>query len=764
MFKWVSLACFLGLMPFTGSSQTVGLVLSGGGSKGLAHIGVIRALEEEGIPIDYVAGTSMGAIVGSLYAMGLTTDEMIRIVESEEFSYWIGGELKEQDLYFFKQEFPEPDLVKVGLDLNDTINRTILPMSLIPNQLMDFAFMEIYSQASAAASYNFDSLFVPFLCNAADISNSREVIFRTGDLSQAVRASMTVPLYFRPIVLDGRILYDGGIYNNFPKISMDTVFRPDVMIGSKAAEGNEPPDEFDILKQIENIVMKPVEYEIPVGEGVLIDMEFQTQSLLAFDKLDEFLDIGYRSTMQLMDSIRKLVPERRSDPAELEEQRAQFRKQWPALRFRDLELTGLNERQASYIDQSFHKTDSVVGIEVIKEEYLKLANDRSLIYLYPQAVYVPEDSLFKLKMRVIPGAPMEAKFGLFISTSGLAQTYLGFSYRQLQEVGTHLKGSLQFGRLYDGVNVGFRFDYPSSRPVYFTGDFNFNRFNYNASNPNFFFEDLKPSFIIENEINFRFETGTPLSKNNILKGGVGIGRNQEIYYMTKDFTTDDTSEVSLINKVSVYGAVGKNTLDNKQFAVSGTFRKFTLRAGYGNEVYMPGSTSDIQTDKRKNFFSLSARFENTSYISLQGGFSLGTHLLVQSTFKPLLSNYYSTMIEAPVFRPNLVTRGLLMEEYRAHHFIAAGLMPTWSFSRQAHAKLELYAFVPVQKILREEGNSAGFGYFFETVHTVFNASVNFMTVAGPVGLHAAFLSAEEDPWVFQLSFGYLLFNRKSSED
>jgi len=764
MFKWFGLAVILSLFPYPGAGQSVGLVLSGGGSKGLAHIGVIRALEEEGIPIDYVAGTSMGAIIGSLYAMGLTTDEMIEIVESEEFSYWISGELQEQDRYFFKQEYPEPDLVRIGLDLKDTLSRPILPMSLIPNQLMDFAFMEIYGRASAAAGYDFDSLFVPFLCNAADISNSKEVIFRTGDLSQAVRASMTVPLYFRPIVLDGSILYDGGIYNNFPKISMDTVFRPDVVIGSKAAEGNEPPDEFDILKQIENIVMKPADYNIEKGSGILIDMEFQTQSLLAFDKLDEFVDIGYRATTEAMDSIRQLVPQRRIDTATLSRQREAFRNRWPEFRFRDLEFTGLNERQISYFDQSFHKKDSVVGIGDIKTEYLKLANDQSLVYLYPQAVFNPRDSLFKLKMRVIPGAPFEAKFGLFISTTGMAQTYLGFSYRQIQEVGTHLKGSLQFGRLYDGVNLGFRFDYPLRRPVYFTGEFNYNRFDYNTSNPNFFFEDLKPSFIIENEINFRFETGTPYSGNNLLKGGLGIGRNQEIYYMTTDFTTDDTSDVSLVNKVSIYGAMEKNTLDNKQFAVSGTFRKFSLRAGYGNEVYTPGSTSDFETGKRKNYYSLRARFENTGYIPLKNRFSLGTHVLVQATFKPLLSNYYSTMIEAPVFRPNLVTRALLMEEYRAHQFIAAGLMPAWSFGRQAHVKFEAYAFVPVQKIIKGEDSSAEMGHYFQTVHTVFNASLNFITVAGPVSLHAAYLSAEEDPWVLQLSFGYLLFNRKSSED
>jgi NTE family protein len=465
-----------------------------------------------------------------------------------------------------------------------------------------------------------------------------------------------------------------------------------------------------------------------------------------------------------MDSIKALLHGRRVNRDSLDRERKAFKESWPEFRFRDVEITGLNERQQQYVEQSFRKSDSIVGIEDVRKEYLKLANDKSLIYLYPKAVYDPEDSLYTLKMRVIPEAPLEARFGLFISTTGLAQTFLGFSFRQIQEVSTHLKGSLQFGRLYDGVNLGFRFDYPSRTPIFFQGDFNYNRFDYNASNPNFFFEDLKPSFIIENEINFRFDVGLPYSVNSILKAGVGIGRNQEIYYMTKDFTTSDTSEVSRSNLVSLYGALERNTLNNKQFSVAGDALKLSLRVGYGNEVYDPGSTSGLVTGKRKSYYWLSARFENTGYVPIASSFSLGYHYLLQATFKPLLSNYYSTIIEAPVFQPNLVTRGLFMERYRAHQFIGAGIMPVWAFSRQVHAKLEAYAFIPVQEILRDDMNLAQLGNYFQGFHSIFNASLNVVTVAGPIGIHAAYLSAQESPWVFQLSFGYLLFNKKSNED
>lgn len=761
--KYFIVAMFA-LLPLLVRGQSVGLVLSGGGAKGLAHIGVIKALEENQIPIDYIGGTSIGAIIGGCYAMGLSTDEMINIIKSEEFGYWMSGQLEEKYKYFFKEEEPGPELFNVGIDLKDTIPKTRIPLSVIPNHLMDFAFMEIFSRASAAAGYDFDSLFVPFLCNAVDISNSKEIVFRKGDLSQAVRASMTVPLYFRPIVVEGNILYDGGIYNNFPVQHVEEQFRPDVLIGSKAAKGNTPPDEFDILAQIENIVMKPSYYDIDADRGVLIDMDLQKESLLAFERLDYFVETGYMKTLEKMDSIKLLVARRASDSTELAMKRKRFREQFPELRFDEFEISGLNPKQKEYVENSIRHADSIVSLEEMKREYLKLTNDKSLFYLYPRAVYRPDDSLYTMKLRVVPQTPMEVRFGLFFATTGMAQTYLGFSYRQISEVSTLLKGSIQFGRFYNGANLAFRFDYPARIPLYFRGSFSYNGYHYNNYNTNFLFEDLKPAYITEDEINFRFDVGTPYRINGIIKSGVGIGRNREVYYMSKDFTTTDTSELSNTNKVSFYVASERNTLNNKQFATEGTHRIHAIRAGYGMESYYPGSTAQVENSAHTSFFWWSFRMENQGYFSFHSPFALGYYLRLQATFKPLLSNYYSTIIEAPVFQPNLITKGLFMEEYRANQFMAVGLMPLYKFSNQLHAKLETYAYFPVQEILREVDDKAYLGNYFKRMRGMIFGSLSFVSVAGPVSLHLGYISGADYPWVAQLSFGYLLFNKKSSEE
>ncbi|MCD4769365.1 MAG: patatin-like phospholipase family protein, partial [Bacteroidales bacterium] len=170
-------------------SQTNGLVLSGGGAKGLAHIGVIKALEENNIKIDYVAGTSMGAIIGTLYAMGYTIDEMVDLVTSDDFLRWSIG-VTERDLQFaYKRGESDAALVNVSLTNNESKPVARIQAHLISPNVMDFAIMELSAGANAASNRNFDSLMIPFRCVAADIYNKKAVIFKNGNLGHAVRAS-----------------------------------------------------------------------------------------------------------------------------------------------------------------------------------------------------------------------------------------------------------------------------------------------------------------------------------------------------------------------------------------------------------------------------------------------------------------------------------------------------------------------------------------------------------------------------------------------
>lgn len=224
-----------------GTRPRVGLVLSGGGAKGIAHIGVIQAFEENGIPIDYITGTSMGAIVGSLYAAGLSPDEMIGLIASPGFTDWSTGKINPDYVYYFLRQPETPAFVNLNLGKDSASVRSVLPMSLINPIPMNMAFLDIYSRYTAQCGGDFDKLFVPFACVTSDVYAKHKVVLSKGSLADAVRMSMSFPGIFEPIELDGVPMYDGGIYDNFPVDAMMERFNPDAVVGIDVGSKDAPP-------------------------------------------------------------------------------------------------------------------------------------------------------------------------------------------------------------------------------------------------------------------------------------------------------------------------------------------------------------------------------------------------------------------------------------------------------------------------------------------------------------------------------------------
>src|SRR5690606_7999792 len=195
-------------------AQKVGVVLSGGGAWGLAHIGVLKELEKNNIPIDFIAGTSMGALIGGLYASGYSPDELEMIVTHPEFSSLVTGRQTSEQIYYFKVPEPTASIINIKLNLDSGQLRTSIPTALVSAYNYDFKLMELMAGPIQVANYNFDSLFVPFRCVGADIRKKSPVVFKDGYLPSAVRVSATYPLYMRPLKVNGNVMFDGGLYNN----------------------------------------------------------------------------------------------------------------------------------------------------------------------------------------------------------------------------------------------------------------------------------------------------------------------------------------------------------------------------------------------------------------------------------------------------------------------------------------------------------------------------------------------------------------------
>ena len=200
-----------------------------------------------------------------------------------------------------------------------------LPTSIVSPYSMDLAVVQIFASPSAAAGYNFNNLMVPFRCVAADVANKKSVILRRGDLGTAIRSSMTFPFFFKPIMIDSVLLFDGGFYNNFPWDVMVRDFNPDYIIGIKCAtQFSRNPTSDDLISQIESMLTAETNYNIPEERGVLIDSKFEDVSLLDFNKIDEVVAEGYRNTIKLMPEIKERV-KRRVKAEELLKRRLAFR-------------------------------------------------------------------------------------------------------------------------------------------------------------------------------------------------------------------------------------------------------------------------------------------------------------------------------------------------------------------------------------------------------------------------------------------------------
>lgn len=188
----------------------LGLVLSGGGARGLAHIGVLQVLEELRIPVDCVAGTSMGAIIGGLYSYGYDPYEIERIVVGLDWKYLLQDFPRRTDLSIRRKREEYEFLIQLRVGVRD--GGIALPKGLIQGQNLGIVLDQLTAQAHDLAT--FDALPLPFRCIAADIGSGKRIVFDRGDLPRAMRASMALPGIFAPVAFDGSLLVDGGILDN----------------------------------------------------------------------------------------------------------------------------------------------------------------------------------------------------------------------------------------------------------------------------------------------------------------------------------------------------------------------------------------------------------------------------------------------------------------------------------------------------------------------------------------------------------------------
>ncbi|VAW21305.1 putative patatin-like phospholipase [hydrothermal vent metagenome] len=749
------------ICSFFASAQKVGLVLSGGGAKGFAHIGVIRVLEENNIPIDYIAGTSIGAIVGALYAAGYSTDEMEELFKSESFYSWSTGKILEEYRYYFKKQEDDPGWLELSLKKKDDKLKILLPTNLIPVEQMDFAFMELLASTNAVSKNNFDSLFVPFRCVATDVYANREVVLKDGDLGEAVRASMTIPLYFKPIYINGTLLFDGGILNNFPTDVMKEAFHPDVIIGHKVVDEYKHPEPDDLLELITNIVMQPTNYKIDADDGILLETRLSNVGLFDFNKIESTLNAGIKTANTYIDSIKQLV-QRRVPKEVVDKRRKEFNDKKPELLFQNFQVEGVSDpAQRRFIIQSIKHKSNIINLDNFRKEYYKLATDKQIQSLRPIAMYNYETGYFDVHLKITPQNKMEIKFGGNVSTSPINQGFLGFDYRIFKNRAYTFTSNIYFGRFYSSFKAGGRIDFPTKVPLYLAGYSTLNRWDFYSSSTELLFEDVKPPYIIQNEYNLRFEAGVPLGVSHKLSAGVAYSNSRDEYYQTKTFGKEDEPDKTDFNAFVLSLGVESNSLNYKQYATRGLSNGISAKYISGKENNLPGTTSSAVAGSSRNHSYFLFEAYSDKYYQLGRRVTLGTAFKGVYSNKNTFSNYTSTVLAAPGFTPTPHSKSIFIENFHANKYLAGGLKGIFNFNGQFHLRLEGFCFAPVKEILPDKHLVAGYSPLsFTGVHFQGMAALVYHTVPGPISFAVNYYDKPDAKFFMTLNFGYILFNKR----
>jgi NTE family protein len=287
-------------------SPKIGLVLSGGGAKGFAHIGVLKVIEEAGIKIDYIGGTSMGAVIGGLYASGYNATQIDSIFHKVNFDELLNDYIPRSAKSFYEKRNDE----SYALSLPFSNFKVGIPQALSKG-LYNFNLLSRLTRHVRQVN-DFNQLPTPFLCIGTNIETGQQVVLNKGNLAQAMLASAAFPTLFTPIEIDGQLLIDGGVANNFPVDEVKNL-GADLIIGVDVQDGlwdkNQLKNATKILVQITNLhSIEQMKNKIK-GTDIYITPDIKNFGVLSFDRGREIIQRGEEAAFAVYEKIKTLSTE-----------------------------------------------------------------------------------------------------------------------------------------------------------------------------------------------------------------------------------------------------------------------------------------------------------------------------------------------------------------------------------------------------------------------------------------------------------------------
>ncbi len=613
----------------------VGLVLSGGGAKGFAHIGVLKALEEAGVRVDYIGGTSMGAIVGALYASGYSPQQLDSIFNSVDFEYLIQDKIPRSSKSFYEKENSE----KYAITLPFNKFKVGFPSSISKGQNIYNLLARLLSPVSEINDFN--KLPIPFFCMATDIETGEAVKLDHGYLPEAIQASGSFPSLFQPVEIDGRVLIDGGVVNNYP-IDEVKAMGADIVIGIDVQDDLAKRDELvsavQVLLQINNYRTVHDMYKKKEQTDLYIHPDIEGFTVVSFDQGRQIIDNGEKAGKAHLEEFKAIAAQQRQYDHSIN------CKVKDTIELKGVSIIGHEKFSRAYImgklrirnGYSVKFEDLEVGIgnllatgnfDIVRYKLIPFKDGR-----YQLNVYVKENkdnTLLRLGVH----------YDDLYKTAGL----INITRKNLFQDDD--QASLDF---IIGDNTRYNFEYYVDKGFYISYGLktSFNKFEVAVGNV-MYNAHLDPRFENLNKLNIDVANSlTQLYLQTMFKEEfvVGIGAEHTSYEVKTENVVEGESQETYIEDSSYYSAFGYlklDTYDNKYFPTTGLL----LDADF--HMYM--FSSDF-TNTFEPFSVLKGRFgfatplyKNISFnLNVDAGFTLGDVDL--TTFNFMLGGYGNNYI------------------------------------------------------------------------------------------------------------------------
>lgn len=581
----------------------VGLVLSGGGAKGAAHIGVIKYLEEAGIPIDYIAGTSMGSIVGGLYALGYSSDEMLDIISSVDWNKLISNNVDREKTSFYEKLNRSRYVLTMPFSLtdrdSDIRNRTFknsLPGGIVSGDNL----LNLFSSLSVGYSdhMSFSDLHIPFICMATNLMNGESTVLDKGEFPLAIRASMAIPILFDPVQLEDGIYVDGGLSTNFPADQCREM-GADYIIGVSMSPGLQDDPEmlrtvFSQIRQLKEIITDKNVDNYHQKCDLFVRPELKGVGMLSFDaeSVARVMQSGYDAMSQYSADIRALKEKLTSDeylPDNKSEKKEAKNIINEAVLISEIEYVGLDQRLEEWyqFNGAIKEGDMVVKDDIDNSIsiYYGTGSYDSITYSLHEDPSVEDGYILRFKFKESP--PHDVGFGLRFDTKDMlaAIVHIGFNDNRVYGFKAALDAKL-------GINnfIDVKASYGQINTLKVNFSYRFRNSGLDIYDLNHLKMDLKYM-----KHNFKIFISDNYSRYFNVNFGADLEflKNRKVLYSEFDNSQEDYQPVRTL---SAFGALRFDNLNKKRFPDRGA--NIDIDFSWKAKQFTPEGLEDL------NLFSL----------------------------------------------------------------------------------------------------------------------------------------------------------------